>query len=937
MRSYLLIIFLFLVYLNNAFTQVNAGPDKEICEGESTQLEGSSSGSYTYEWTSSPPDPTISNPNILTPTVTPSTTTLYTLNGREVSTVNLVTNGDFEQGFTGFTSDYDYCDQPNCLAVTPSPANGIFGVHENPNYLHNNFSACNDHSATGTQMMVCNGDEFNNLILYETTVSGISTNTEYEFSVFLTNVITVVPPIIPQFEFKINDQTIGTLSLSGGACSWTEFSAAWNSGSSSSATIKIINTTTYPSDWGNDFAIDDVSLYEVIMHSDQCTVTINDIPTSTFNVQESACMEETVSVTYTGNSTSDATYNWDFGQDATIISGSNQGPYEVRWTSSGVKTISLWVENGCISDTTYNTITIFNNPEIVITADATTIAYGTNTTLHGTVISSPSFDFSWSPEAMLVNPNSLDPQTVNLNLSQWYYLTVADNGCNATDSIYIEVDGGPLTILSLVADPDTICIGVPVILSIIAQGGSGSYTYTWESNPPGYSHSGPEDMVTVLPVENTSYTVTVEDGFNPGVSTNVQVIVLELTEIIEEPQDLVVNPGSSATFTIEAVNSEHYQWQLSIDDGNTWTDLVDGSLYSGALTNILLVDPVDLSMNGYLFQCLASGQCGNPISETSELTVSESPAFISNLSNATICEGETFAIEFNSQNFTNITEFIFYLEFDWSIIDFENIANVVAPLEGKIIVEETTDGISVRMNSNEPVTTADGILFELSFYALMEGYTDISWDNNLSEIVNSSEQKLDLILANGYAQVNPDAEVPTEIIANRDTINIQEEISITLEAIGGSGDNLIWTRDACNGDSVGSGPEIEIPRPESTTTYFAHWRNQCGNSECVSKDIIIVYEYNIGIPNAFTPNNDGRNDEFKIVSAAPLKDFKMQIFSRSNVLVFESDDQNNGWNGVYKNTPMRSETYIYIISYKVPNMYSGFDNIVRRGVVTLIR
>lgn len=938
MKIKLLTIILVLFWIKNTIAQVNAGPDKEICQGETTQLEGTSSGSYTYQWTSSPPDPTISNPNILNPTVSPSVTTLYTLEGREVSSVELVDNGDFEQGNgIGFTSDYDYCDQSNCLFV--SPPNGEYGINSNPQFLHANFPSCGDHTSGNGNMMVCNGDESNNLTLYQTIVSNIQQNTEYEFSVWFTSMVWSIPMFGATFAIEINGTQIGTYNATANICTWGEFSETWNSGASTSATIRIINTSTTPSDLGNDFAMDDVSLREVIVHSDQCTVTVNDIPTSTFDIQSSACENDTVLISYTGTSTSDTTYHWDFGQNAVIVSGNNQGPYEVYWNTSGNKLVSLWVDNGCISDTTSKSIDVLAHPEIDVTADATIIPYGTSTTLHGIVIHPSDYLFEWTPQSMLVNPDIIDPTTINLDQSTMFYFSVEDENqlCSSVDSVLIEVEGGPLTIVSLVALPDTICEDEESTLSITAEGGSENYTFTWESDPPGFSYTGPEDQIMVSPDVNTNYTVTVDDGFNPTISTSIEITVISLTEIVSEPSDLSIPPGATATFVVQAAIAISYQWQISIDGGSSWINITDGGVYSGAQSNQLNINPADISMNGNLFRCLVVGECNAPISGSAALTVSQSPDFISILGSADACEKENLLISLTCQNFIDITDFVFTIEYDNGIISFENLTNINNQLDGKVTAQEIASRLVIEFSSEVPVTVSNGKLLDIEFNGISEGSTDISWNDEQSEITNESGQKPDLVLSNGSAIINLGAKPAIEIIANRDTINIQEEIDITLEAIGGEGDILIWTANSCNGDSIGTGTTVQFQRPESTTTYYAHWNNQCGNSQCVSKDIIIIYEYNVGIPNAFTPNNDGVNDVFTVVSAAPLTDYKMQIFSRSNVLIFESDDQNNGWDGVYQDMPMRTETYIYRISYKVPNKYSGFDNIVRRGVVTLIR
>ena len=60
--------------------------------------------------------------------------------------------------------------------------------------------------------------------------------------------------------------------------------------------------------------------------------TTNDIYikflSSDFQLQDTACIDHTVDIIYTGNASASAIYYWDF-DGATIISGSGQGPYTV--------------------------------------------------------------------------------------------------------------------------------------------------------------------------------------------------------------------------------------------------------------------------------------------------------------------------------------------------------------------------------------------------------------------------------------------------------------------------------------------------------------------------------------------------------------------------------------------------------------------------------
>ena len=82
----------------------NAGADQTICPGgEGTTL--SASGGTFYHWS---PGDGISDTLIANPTANPSVTTTYivTVSNETGGGTELVVNGDFESGNTGFTTDY---------------------------------------------------------------------------------------------------------------------------------------------------------------------------------------------------------------------------------------------------------------------------------------------------------------------------------------------------------------------------------------------------------------------------------------------------------------------------------------------------------------------------------------------------------------------------------------------------------------------------------------------------------------------------------------------------------------------------------------------------------------------------------------------------------------------------------------------------------------
>jgi len=90
----------------------------------------------------------------------------------------------------------------------------------------------------------------------------------------------------------------------------------------------------------------------------------------------------------------------------------------------------------------------------------------------------------------------------------------------------------------------------------------------------------------------------------------------------------------------------------------------------------------------------------------------------------------------------------------------------------------------------------------------------------------------------------------------------------------------------------------------------------------------------IKVPNAFTPNHDGLNDELKALNADLAKDFSFKIFNRLGQLVFSTTDPLKGWNGKFKGNPASTGTYVWVLSYISP--FTG-DRVQEKGTSILLR
>ncbi|WP_339607776.1 gliding motility-associated C-terminal domain-containing protein [uncultured Roseivirga sp.] len=91
----------------------------------------------------------------------------------------------------------------------------------------------------------------------------------------------------------------------------------------------------------------------------------------------------------------------------------------------------------------------------------------------------------------------------------------------------------------------------------------------------------------------------------------------------------------------------------------------------------------------------------------------------------------------------------------------------------------------------------------------------------------------------------------------------------------------------------------------------------------------------IFIPNAFSPNNDGVNDEFKPVTDCNLQ-YSIQIFNKWGEIVFSTEDITEGWDGRYKGTKVQDGQYSYIIFYAGALNGVSFEE-TRRGSLKLFR
>ncbi|ELR70008.1 hypothetical protein C900_04378 [Fulvivirga imtechensis AK7] len=79
----------------------------------------------------------------------------------------------------------------------------------------------------------------------------------------------------------------------------------------------------------------------------------------------------------------------------------------------------------------------------------------------------------------------------------------------------------------------------------------------------------------------------------------------------------------------------------------------------------------------------------------------------------------------------------------------------------------------------------------------------------------------------------------------------------------------------------------------------------------VSNVITIIKPVNVYYPNAFTPDGNGTNEEFR-VHGKFIASYELQVYNRWGELIFFSDNMDKGWNGTYNGSMLPEGTYAFI-------------------------
>jgi gliding motility-associated-like protein len=120
------------------------------------------------------------------------------------------------------------------------------------------------------------------------------------------------------------------------------------------------------------------------------------------------------------------------------------------------------------------------------------------------------------------------------------------------------------------------------------------------------------------------------------------------------------------------------------------------------------------------------------------------------------------------------------------------------------------------------------------------------------------------------------------------------------------------------------------------TKAGTYWVQVSVGNCAVSDEIKIDFvpcECSLILPNAFSPNSDLVNDEFKAIDNSKVELKELSIYDRWGNRVFTAEHFSQSWDGKYKGVVADVSTYFYMIKYKC--LLTGKE-ILMKGDVTLI-
>jgi len=647
--------------------------------------------------------------------------------------------------------------------------------------------------------------------------------------------------------------------------------------------------------------------YSCLMTSvNGCQVTLSailqpTIVTPHFNITSAQC---SFNVSFQDSSTVNQgslnSWSWDFGDGTT---STVQNPSHT-YTTAGTYIVTLTTGvTGCTA-TTAETVHVYPSPVADAGANQT-ICQGHTANL--TAVGGTSY--LWS------NNDTTSFISVNPSVSTTYTVTVTNNdGCTASDNVVVNVNQLPV----VEAGHDTaICYGTSTNLN--ATGGT---TYSW-SPTTGLSNPNIANPVAT-PLSSTPYTVTVTDN---NQCSNIDIINIQVNSLPLAEAGAAQSICNTNSATLNASGGTSYHWStnestqsitvspqttstytVSVTDGNgcSQTDNVIVTVYNLPTANAGNSTSI---CNGASTTLNASGGVSYSWSPPTGLTNA-------NISNpvASPTASTTYTVTVTDGNNCSATDDVVIGIYPSPTISFTaSVAHGCEPLSVNFTDNSSPSIQSWQWNFGDPSSTSNTSTLQNPSHTFVSPGT---YSVTLSVVTTDGCQGT--FTSSNLITVYPN---PTAAFTPQP---LYSTTGFPISFIDGSTNAYSWLWDF--GDASTS-TEQNPSHSYSQTGYHTVWlvvETAHGCIDSASKEVLI---FDIKIPNVFTPNGDGINDNFVISGIEYVPDCQIIIFNRWGKKVYESNDYKNDWDG----GKYADGVYYYIFTLPQGNIKSY------HGTVTILR
>lgn len=555
-----------------------------------------------------------------------------------------------------------------------------------------------------------------------------------------------------------------------------------------------------------------------------------------------------------------------------------------------------------LKDSTDVVVTVHPNP--IITATGATMCAGQSKDITASGAGAGG-TYTWNNGLTPGTPKSVNPAATTT-----YTVTGKDvNGCTGTATALVTVNLAPV----ITPSSASICVGGFIDLTA-----SGADSYSWAPSTGLSATSGP--TVTASPASTTTYTVIGTTNAGCSNSATVVVTVNSLPVVaVSGPVEMCI--GDSATLIGSLATN--YSW--SPPDGLSST--------SGSTVKASPAVTTTYTVTGF-----SPGCPGNP-QKTVTVTINDLP--VVSVNNATICADSTAILTASGDPATytwspatslNTTTGAQVVLTPVNTIQYKVIATSAKNCKSEAFSTVTVNPLPVLSVSDKTICSGDTVVLSAS------GAQNYSWTPATGILVPSGpDVYASPSTTTTYTITGFDANsckntatltvtvAPLVVPIISDSVIICKGESADLTAGGGL--YYLW--------DTGETTESIHVTPEVTTLYNVKISNtQCEATESVKvyvKDPNIMAFY---IPNAFSPNNDGINDVFQVVSDAQgVTEFNAMIFNRWGELFYEWDTLSGEWNGILNGTTVQEDVYVY----KINVLDECGQKYKREGIVSVVR